>query len=66
MCALIRISAEVINLNIKKLLALGMVVSVMVTACGSGADGSVGGGANLTEVYLVVNWFTELRQRMGN
>ena len=25
-----------------------------------------GGGANLTEVYLVTNWFTELRQRMGS
>ena len=23
-------------------------------------------GASLTEVYLVVNWFEELRQRLGN
>jgi len=31
------------------------------------AGGEVGlGGGGLTEVYLVVNWFEELRQRLGN
>ena len=34
---------------------------VMVSA----GVGLRGDGAILTEVYLVVNWFTELRQRMG-
>ena len=33
---------------------------VMVSA------GGRGGGASLSEVYLVTNWFEELRQRMGN
>ena len=30
-------------------------------------EGEAGAGlGGLTEVYLVVNWFEELRQRMGN
>ena len=31
-----------------------------------GGEAGVAGGDLLTEVYLVVNWFEELKQRMGN
>ncbi len=36
----------------------------VMVASESGEAGGAGGG--LSDVYLVVNWFEELKQRMGN
>ena len=40
--------------------------SGFIMVASEGGEAGAGGAGLLTEVYLVVNWFEELRQRMGN